>query len=260
MENELPMERTAELRLTAPFLVGVAALAWVVTANRMEGMDMGPGTELGSLGWFAGVWAVMMAAMMLPSLVPMGAAYASGARVGSQSATVQSLARTLLFVGGYLVAWVVAGLVAWTIVEGVRALDLAFLGWEDAGRYVAGAVIAGAALYELTPAKANCLRHCRDRELLVADWRDGAAGAFRMGLGQGAYCIGSSWALMAALFALGVMSITWMVVIAAAVAVEKLLPWRARATRATAVFLLALAAGAAFFPGELPGLTTPMSM
>ena len=81
-----------------------------------------------------------------------------------------------------------------------------------------------------------------------------------MGLGQGAYCIGSSWALMAALFALGVMSITWMVVIAAAVAVEKLLPWRARATRATAVFLLVLAAGVAFFPGELPGLTTPMSM
>jgi predicted metal-binding membrane protein len=251
------MTRTAELRLTATLLVGVAALAWVVTANRMEGMDMGPGTELGNLGWFAGVWAVMMAAMMLPSLVPMAAAYASRARTGSQPATPESIVGSALFVAGYLLAWVLAGLGAWATVEGVRSLDPAFLHWDEAGRYLAGAVIAGAALYELTPLKASCLRHCRDRDLLVADWRDGAAGALRMGAGQGAYCIGSSWALMAALFALGVMSITWMVVIAAAVALEKLLPWSGPATRATAALLLVLAAGVAFFPDQVPGLTIP---
>jgi predicted metal-binding membrane protein len=255
-----PMARTVELRLTAPVLLGVAAVAWMVTANRMEGMDMGPGTDLGGLGWFAGIWAVMMAAMMLPSLVPMAGAYASGERGGSQRATPQSLVGTTLFAAGYLIAWVLAGLVGWAIVEGVRSLDLDFLGWDEVGRYVAGAVIAGAALYELTPVKASCLRHCRDRELLVADWHEGAAGALRMGLGQGAYCIGSSWALMAALFALGVMSITWTVVIAAAVALEKLLPWRVPATRAAAALLLVLAAGVAFFPGDLPGLTVPMSI
>ena len=253
------MGRATELRVTAVFLLGAAAIAWVVTVDRMQGMDAGPGTALGSFGWFAGIWAVMMAAMMLPSLIPMAGAYAGQARGGSHDVTPQSLLGTTLFAVGYLSAWVLAGLVAWVVIEGVRDLDLGFLAWHDGGRYVAGAVIGGAALYELTPMKRSCLRHCRDRELLVADWREGTAGALRMGLDQGAYCIGSSWALMAVLFALGVMSITWMVVIAAAIAIEKLLPWRQQATWATCVLLLALAVGVAFFPGELPGLTVPTS-
>jgi predicted metal-binding membrane protein len=141
----------------------------------------------------------------------------------------------------------------------VRSLDISFLSWEDGGRYVAGGVIAVAALYELTPLKRACLRHCRDRELLTADWREGAIGALRMGLDQGAYCVGSSWALMAALFALGVMSITWMVVIAALIVLEKVLPWRETAEGVTVVVLVALAIGVAFFPGQVPGLTTPDS-
>jgi predicted metal-binding membrane protein len=166
---------------------------------------------------------------------------------------------TTLFTVGYLLTWVFVGLVAWLVFEAVRSLDISFLGWDDGGRYLAGAVIAGAALYEFTPLKRTCLRHCRDRELLVADWREGSAGALRMGLEQGAYCVGSSWALMAALFALGVMSITWMVVIAALIVLEKLLPWRERAEAVTVVVLLALAVGVAFFPDQLPGLTVPGS-
>jgi predicted metal-binding membrane protein len=225
----------------------------------MQGMDAGPGTDLGSFGWFAGVWAVMMAAMMLPSLVPMAGAYAGKARGGSADVTPRSLLLTTLFTAGYLLTWVIAGLVVWLVFEAVRSLDLSFLGWNDGGRYVAGAVIGGAALYELTPMKKTCLRHCRDRELLVADWRDGAAGALRMGMDQGAYCVGSSWALMAALFALGVMSITWMVVIAALIVIEKILPWRETAEAVTLVVLLALAIGVAFFPGQVPGLTVPDS-
>jgi predicted metal-binding membrane protein len=226
----------------------------------MQGMDAGPGTDLGSFGWFAGVWAVMMAAMMLPSLVPMAGAYAAKARGGSADVTPQSLLLTTLFTAGYLLAWVLVGLVAWLGFEGVRSLDLSFLGWDGGGHYVAGGVIAGAALYELTPLKQTCLRHCRDRELMVADWREGSAGALRMGVDQGAYCVGSSWALMAALFALGVMSITWMVVIAALIVIQKLLPWRERAEAVTVVVLLALAIGVAFFPDQVPGLTVPDSM
>jgi predicted metal-binding membrane protein len=251
--------RATELRVTALFLLAAAAIAWVVTADRMQGMDAGPGTDLGAFGWFAGIWAVMMAAMMLPSLVPMAGAYAGQARGGSPDVTPQSLLRTTLFTAGYLIAWVLAGLVAWVLVQGVRSLDLSFLAWGDAGRYLAGAVIAAAALYELTPMKGTCLRHCRDRRLLVADWRQGSGGALRMGLDQGAYCIGCSWALMAALFALGVMSITWMVVIAALIAIEKLLPWREQATGVTIVVLLVLAVGVAFFPDQVPGLTVPDS-
>jgi predicted metal-binding membrane protein len=245
--------------VTALFLLGAAAIAWVVTVDRMQGMDAGPGTDLGSFGWFAGVWAVMMAAMMLPSLVPMAGAYAAQARGGSADVTPQSLLRTTLFTAGYLLTWVLVGLAAWLVFRAVRSLDISFLAWDNGGRYLAGGVIAGAALYELTPLKRKCLRHCRDRELLVADWREGAAGALRMGLDQGAYCVGSSWALMAALFALGVMSVTWMVVIAALIVLEKVLPWRERAEAVTVVVLLVLAAGVAFFPGQLPGLTTPDS-
>ena len=186
------MRRTADLRVTALFLLAAAAIAWIVTVDRMHGMDAGPGTDLGSFGWFAGVWAVMMAAMMLPSLVPMAGAYARQARGGSADVTPQSLLGTTLFTAGYLLTWVLVGLVAWVVYEGVRSLDLSFLAWNDGGRYVAGGIIAGAAIYEFTPLKRICLRHCRDRELLAADWRDGSAGALRMGLDQGAYCVGSS--------------------------------------------------------------------
>jgi predicted metal-binding membrane protein len=248
--------RAAELRLTA-LLIGGAAVAWVVTVNRMTGMDMGPGTDLGTFGWFAGVWAVMMAAMMLPSLAPMAGTYAREVNGRPRGAEVQPVLGTSLFIVGYLALWILAGIVAWALFESVRSLDPAFLRWDDGGRYVAGGVIAAAAIYELTPLKASCLRHCRDRRLLVADWRRGSVGAVRMGLEQGAYCIGSSWVLMAALFALGVMSITWMVVIAALIAIEKILPRARLASGVAAALLLALAGGVAFFPEQLPGLTIP---
>jgi predicted metal-binding membrane protein len=240
-------------------LIGGAAIAWVVTVNRMTGMDAGPGTDLGTFGWFAGVWAVMMAAMMLPSLVPMAGTYASEGTTRASNGGAEPAIGSVLFVAGYLLLWVLAGLVAWMLFRAVHSLDPTFLQWDHGGRYVAGGVIAAAALYELTPLKAGCLRHCRDRRLLVADWHSGTRGAFRMGLEQGAYCFGTSWALMAALFALGVMSITWMVVIAVLIAIEKLLPGADRTRGVTSVVLLVLAAGVAFFPGQLPGLTVPDS-
>jgi predicted metal-binding membrane protein len=254
MASRIPRVTTAGA-IPVVLLLAVAALAWVVTADQMDGMDMGPGTDLGSLGWFAGVWAVMMAAMMLPSLVPMVGAYArhaAGDRTG-----IEAVSGTALFTVGYLLLWVLAGIGAWALIEGVRSLDLSFLAWDEGGRYVAGSVIGIAAVYELTAPKTACLEHCRDRRLLIEGWRPGAPGALRMGIGQGAYCIGCCWALMAALFALGVMNITWMVVIAAVIAVEKLLPSRTVAGGAVVALLLALAVGVAFSPDQVPGLTVP---
>jgi predicted metal-binding membrane protein len=239
-------------------LLAVAALGWVVTAQRMEGMDMGPGTELGGLGWFAGVWAVMMAAMMLPSLVPMERAYARATR-GQGGSSIRQAAATTGFTAGYLLVWVLAGVVAYAVFEGVRSLDPAWLAWDRAGPYVAGGVIVGAALYELTPAKATCLRHCRQPELLTQNRRPGVIGAMRDGIGHGGYCVGCSWALMAALFALGVMSLGWMVIVAAAVAIEKLLPWSRVAVAATVSLLVVLGLAVAFFPASVPGLTLPDS-
>jgi predicted metal-binding membrane protein len=215
----LRRSRLADLRLAAVVLAAAAA-AWVVTADRMTGMDAGPGTELGSLGWFATSWLVMMAAMMLPSLVP--AALVS-ARGGERNVAP--------FVAGYLAAWTAAGLAAYALFDAVRSLDPAFLAWDRGGRAVAAAVIATAAAYQLTAMKGACLHRCRAP----------AGGGLRGGLRHGASCIGCCIGLMAALFALGVMSVAWMVVVAALIAAERLAPWRAPALYGVAVALAALA-------------------
>ena len=236
------------------FLVAIAGGCWAVTVERMRGMDMGPGTDLGGLGWFAVVWVTMMAAMMLPSLSPMAVACSRAAGGGH----ARSIARTVVFAAGYLLPWVAFGVLAYALVEGVRSLDPGFLAWERAGRYLAGGVILGAALYELTTAKGRCLRHCRDSRLLRR--RPGATGALRMGIEQGGFCVGCSGALMAALFALGVMSLAWMLLIAALVAIEKLLPWTVLTIGATAAALALLGVAIMFVPDQVPWLTIPMSM
>ena len=230
-------ERRAFAAPTVLFLV--AGGCWALTVARMRGMYMGPGTDLGSLGWFVVVWTTMMAAMMLPSVALMAVASA----------------RAAVFVVGYLLTWVAFGVLAH---EGVRSLDLGLLAWDHVGRYLAGGVILSAALYELSAAKGRCLRYCRDAELLRR--RPGAVGALLMGIEQGGYCVGCSGALMAALFALGVMSIAWMLVIAALVTIEKLLPWRVIATGATAAVLAVLGAAVMAVPAHVPWLTIPMSM
>ena len=241
--------RRSRLSAAAPvaLLLAVAAAAWVISVERMAGMDAGPGGELGDLGWFAVTWLVMMAAMMLPAATPMVAAY--GRRATSAGATAA-------FAAGYLAAWVAAGVVAYAAIEAVRSLQPAFLGWEEGGRYVAAAVIAAAGLYQLTTTKRGFVRRCRERRAFMTErWRTGYPGAVRMGVEYGGFCIGCCWGLMAALFALGWMSLTWMVFVAVLVGAERVLPW-GRATRlAVAVVLVVL--GGAVALGKVPGLTAP---
>ena len=141
----------------------------------------------------------------------------------------------------------------------MRSLDLGFLAWDELGPYIAGGVILGAALYQLTPVKDSCLRQCRRPGMLLEHWRPGRVGALRMGVEHGGFCVGCCWGLMAALFALGVMSVSWMFIVAALIAVEKLLPWKTVANRGIAVVLAALAIAVAFAPGDVPGLTIPGS-
>jgi predicted metal-binding membrane protein len=231
-------------------LAALAAVAWLVTADRMEGMDAGPATDLGGLGWFVVVWATMMAAMMLPSTAP---ALLACTRTSSPPGG------GIAFVGGYLLAWALAGLAAYALVDTVRSLELGFLAWDEAGRYIAGGTILFAALYQLTPLKQACLRACRGPVVLRERWRPGAGGALRMGLEHGGLCIGCCWAMMAALFALGVMSLGWMALVAALIAIEKLLPWKAIANGGVAALLAVLAIAVAFVPERVPGLTLPDS-
>jgi predicted metal-binding membrane protein len=239
-------------------LIGLALLAWIITELRMGGMESGPGMELGSLGFYVTVWVVMMAAMMFPSVAPTVVMYErlrEGHRARGKGAPGDA---TALFVAGYLLVWTAVGLVAYGLLELVRSLEVEWLRWDEAGRWITAGVIVAAAAYELTPLKEACLVRCRSPMMFLAErWRNGRAGALGLGAAHGAWCAGCCWALMAALFAVGVMSLGWMALIAAFIAGEKLLPWPVAAKRTVAVALLLLGLAVALVPGDVPGFTVP---
>jgi predicted metal-binding membrane protein len=231
-------------------LFALAGVAWWWTVDLMQGMDDGPWTTLGTFGWFLGVWVVMMAAMMFPSVAPTIALFSR------MSGT--SRLRPLVFTGGYLLTWAGFGVVAFLLGAAATRAAGDALSWDQAGRPIAGSMLLAAAVYELTPLKNVCLGKCRSPlGTLLGSWRDGLTGALRMGAGNGAWCVGCCWALMGSLFALGVMSVTWMAVVAGFIAVEKLLPWRRTATYGTALVLFGLGVLVLVAPHALPGLNVP---
>jgi predicted metal-binding membrane protein len=236
---------------TTAVLLGASLLAWIVTVLRMRGMHAGPGTDLGGLGWYLGIWLTMTAAMMLPSAAPMVLAYSSFSRTRRSGA----------FVAGYLAAWTLFGLAAYVVYRLVAGAGIEWLRWEHGGPYAAGAALAAAGLYQLTPLKEACLRHCRGPlRYLVRGWREGRLGALRMGAEHGLFCVGCCWGLMLALFALGVMSLFWTAVAAAVIFAEKVLPQGQRLTRVLAAALVALGLLVALSPRTVPGLTQPAPM
>jgi predicted metal-binding membrane protein len=192
----------------------------------------------------------MMAAMMFPSVAPTVALYA---RMAGQRRFAP-----LFFVGGYLLTWAAGGLVVFAVAIAGGRLAGDVLAWDRAGRWVAGATLLAAGLYELTPFKDVCLRKCRSPlGFLLTSWRGGSGGALRMGAAHGAWCVGCCWALMAALFALGVMSVGWMAFVAALIAFEKIVPWRRVAIWGTAALLVSLGVLMLAAPSAIPGLTIP---
>jgi len=220
----------------------LAAAGWIVIVLRMRGMDMGPGTDVGSLTFFAGTWTAMMAAMMLPSALP--AILVSPRRRASVRASTA-------FAASYIAVWSAVGLVAFAAYRAIDAAQFGFLAWERGGAYLTAAAVAAAGLYELTPLKRACLGRCRQRV-------DRTANAVGAGLHYGANCIGCSAGLMLVLFALGVMSFTWMPVVAALLLVEKVPRVGPRVVTPIATLLVALGAWIALDPSSVPGLTLPM--
>ena len=202
--------------------LGLAALAWVVTVRQMHGMDMGVATQLGSFAFFVALWAAMMAAMMLPGLVP------AVLSRGRSTAVVP-------FVASYLVVWTLVGALLYAL-------------YRPHGTTTAGFVVIAAGLYELTRLKQHCRRCCRART------RSGRGGGFEFGL----YCLGSSIGLMVMLVALGVMSVTWMVVIAALVFGQKLLPAKPAIDVPLALAIVAFGILIIAAPGSVPGLMPSM--
>jgi predicted metal-binding membrane protein len=232
-------------------LFTLAAIGWWWTVDQMRGMDNGPWTNLGAGGWFLGVWIVMMAAMMFPSVSPTIALY-------SRMTNGQSLVRPLIFALGYLLTWAAAGAFAFAVAYAGGRVVGDILSWDRGGRWIAATTLIVAAVYELTPLKDACLGKCRSPlGLLLGSWREGHLGALRMGVRNGAWCVGCCWALMASFFALGIMSVVWMAVVAGLIAIEKTLPWRRIATYGTAVALLGLAVLLFAVPDAVPGLTIP---
>jgi predicted metal-binding membrane protein len=230
----------------AASVAGVAGLGWVVSVDRMDGMDMGPGTDLGSFGFFLGIWVTMMAAMMLPSVLPAVLAFERSRRGGG------AMAASSVFAATYLAVWTAVGVAAFLIYQVVSSAHPAFLAWDDGGAYAAGAAIAAAGLYELAPIKRACLRRCRASGDVLA------GPPLRMGLRYGGYCVGASAGLMLALFALGVMSVLWMLVIALVVFVQRVTAVGLRSVIPVALLLVGLGIWIAAAPSSVPGLTQPM--
>ena len=241
----------AQSRLVPAALVAavlaVAAGGWVVLAQRMAGMDTGPGGDPGALGWFAASWAVMTAAMMLPASAPAVVRVVRAWRATAPAAAV-------LFLVGYAAVWLLAGLVGYACVEAIRSAHLGVLGWSSAGRYVAGGALVAGGLYQLTGAKWRWLERCRAPQLPL---RGGMPRALLAGLEHGGCCVACCWALMAALYALGVMSITWMAVVTVLIVGERVLPRPARSVRAVAAVLVVLGVAVAAWPADVPALTIP---
>lgn len=239
--------------LVASTLLVASLVAWIVVVGQMRGMDAGPGTDLGGLGWFLGIWVTMTAAMMLPSELQTVLLFA---RV---SAGRRQVACTWLFVAGYLAAWTLVGLAAYAVDRAFVAAGTGWLAWDRAGPYVSAAALLAAGAHQVTPLKDVCLRHCRSPLHFLLHRRTGRGGPLRLGVEHGAYCLGCCSGLMLALFALGVMSLAWMAVVGAIVFAEKLAPAGRQLARAFAVGLVGLGIWVAAAPGSVPGLVQPNS-
>ena len=252
-----------QLRSPATFaaLTGVIFFTWIITARLMGGMDAGPGTPLGGFSWFLVTWIIMMTAMMLPSEMRFTLVFAQFSRQAQEEGNKgDNGVQTWLFVSGYLLTWTIYGVLAYGLDWGFRLVAPDFCTWDQYGSMIAGGVIVAAGVYQLSSLKQACLRHCiSPLSFFMQRWRSGSLGALRMGIEHGMLCIGCCWGLMLVLFALGVMSLFWMSLLAVVMFAEKVLPWGEQLTKPLAAALLALGLWVAASPGTVPGLTQPTS-
>jgi len=226
-------------------------LAWTYlllgAGVEIEMMDMGGGQKMVmapewtlayGLVVFA-MWAVMMVAMMLPSAAPVTLLVASIAKKRREGGAALGLT-TAPFVLGYLAVWFAFAAAATLLQWQLDAAKLLSETMAFASTLVAGGVLIFAGIYQWTPFKQACLRHCRSPlDVILHHWRDGALGMFVSGARHGVFCLGCCWMLMALLFVGGIMNLTWIAGIALIVLIEKTLPWGAWVGRATGIVLIA---------------------
>jgi predicted metal-binding membrane protein len=240
--------------ITGGLLLLVAGAAWVGVvrqATSMGGATMGvttpmapsPLVSLADLVAFVLAWQVMMAAMMLPSALPMLLLYRTAARG-------QAFVPTWVFVLGYLLVWAGFGVLVYLASQLVALALASMMALADAAPYGVAVVLLAAGVYQFTPLKRVCLRACQSPlAFLMGHWKPGPVGALRMGWEHGLYCCGCCWGLMAVLVAAGAMGLAWVVLVALAVFVEKLLSRGQWAAWGTGLLLLALGGLVALQPG-----------
>jgi predicted metal-binding membrane protein len=245
------MWRDQAANVTGAALVGIAGLAWVGVV--VQGMVMQPGTaerssvSLSGAAVFLAAWAVMMAAMMLPSATPMIALYEKLSREPSRGE--HHVVPTALFAAVYLAIWVGLGAIAYVAGVALNALADASQIVSESLPYAVAAVLVAAGIYQFTALKQSCLRNCRTPlSFLMARWQRGYAGALKLAAAHAAYCVGCCAALMVVLVAAGAMSLLWVLLIAAIVFLEKILPGGERVARLVGVGFVALGIAVALDP------------
>ena len=231
-------------------LAGIAAVAWTYMIHQARGMNLGGmsecfGMQMGSAGWSAGsllplflMWAGMMVAMMLPSATPMILTFAAVSR--NRRRQERPYVPVAIFVAGYVAIWsafsALAAFAQW-ILHRQALLSPAM---ASSSAWFGGILLIAAGIFQFTPLKHTCLVHCRaPLEFIMTRWREGAGGAFRMGLEHGLFCTGCCWALMGLLFVAGVMNILWIAALSLLVGLEKLVPRGLWLSSATGVILTA---------------------
>jgi predicted metal-binding membrane protein len=227
-----PVLRRDRARVLAGLgLVAVAAWAYTVYLSwSMAAMDYAAMPPLHAQTWTVGdtfatflMWAVMMAAMMLPASAPMIAMVATINR--SRRARAEPFTPTTLFVAGYLVVWSAFGALATFMQWALRTFALLTPMMESAHPVFTGILLIAAGVYQWAPLKAACLNHCRSpMGFLMMEWREGRLGALVMGARHGLFCVGCCWVLMILLFAVSVMNLMWVAALTALVLIERALP------------------------------------
>lgn len=221
--------------VTAAGLVLVAALAWVwvvrlaspggsaAGAMAMAGIaGSDPGAAPG-IPWLAGMWAVMMVAMMLPSATPTILMFGNVSRRRQHEG--RPAVPVAVFTLGYLAVWTLYAILAGTAQWELHRLALLSPSMAAASPLLSGGLLIAAGIYQWVPAKGMCLSHCRSPiHFFSSEWREGVGGALAMGMRHGTYCVGCCWLLMALLFVAGVMNLIWVAVLAGFVLLEKLVP------------------------------------
>jgi predicted metal-binding membrane protein len=193
------------------------------------------------------MWVAMMVAMMFPSVAPMVVIYSrfSAMRNRSKGATA-------LFIGGYLLAWALVGLLAFGVYLGSSAL-MGTLSPRDSA-VVGGGALVLAGVYQLTRYKSVCLRHCRSPMDFMLHWRGGRRGGLQMGLHHGLFCLGCCWGLMLVLLTVGVTNLVWMALVAAVIFIEKVLPFGWAAAKVVGIALLGVGIGLAVMSTPLTSI------